>query len=68
MKVRALCGIVYNNVLYRRGDEIEVPRVMANTVIISKDKSETEPPEELPQKEKPEEQKKQSRKRGERNA
>lgn len=68
MKVRALCGIIYNNVLYRRGDEIEVPRVMANTVIISKDKPETELPEDLPKEEKPEDQKKPSRKRGERNA
>ena len=68
MKVRALCGIIYNNVLYKRGDEIEVPRVMANTVIISKDKTETEPPEDLPEEDKPEEQRKPSRKRGERNA
>lgn len=59
MKVKALCNIIYNNVLYRRGDEIEVPKVMANTVIVSKDK---------PEEDKPEEEKKPSKKRGERNA
>jgi len=67
VKVRALCGIIYNNVLYKRGDEIEVPRVMANTVIISKGKSDTDLPEEPHEEDKLEEQRKLSRKRGERN-
>ncbi len=67
MKVRALCGIFYNGELYSRGDIIEVPRVIANTVIVPNNETSEEvcetdaaPPEE-------DERRRPGRKRGGRN-
>lgn len=48
MKVKALCGVFYEGELHSCGDVFESSRVLPNTVIVPKNKTE-EKPEEKPE-------------------